>query len=988
MKKIILYVFLGTLLCFFVPNIKLATQADSADNAGGINTSVEVGYAKAGAIALGEAGPVTRILTKRDFSTDKNGEWVNRIYKICLSAINIIAAGFLIFVALANIAHFDIQKNAIKVILPRLVGAIVVANLSMPIIALASRAIDSLNAVTLFQPLGVTGWTNLLITGHIPAFITGAGIGLGIAVLASMFTGVAWIGYAIVGLILLVALGLVSFVSVMLMFRPFIVLLFAAAAPIAIICYVLPQTSKYLGKWLKVVVFWLVFPALANLLLRLALMIPSGSAMSLAWFRSGDDGVGIVSGVVGWFVPMAIRLAALWYVVRMPFKLEGDIAGLITKPAKWLGGNAWKWGAGYGMGLGAYEMEKKYNKQIEDKFGIKKLAGEKGITEDAARDERLGTGRTAERAEYERLKGKAERWGKTQKWNPYGIAAAIKERQALIDKGVAKAYNRNSWFSEKAMGDEAWLKHQQEIQGSDFSKVYTSRDVMANMDKTRADFIEAWVKAKGGDTTVDKEWNDAGDEITKKLRDLDQRQAASIDYLLEFEKCLGNGLGLHNLANLIEGFNRLQYVEALEQRSNRGKDAAAERDKAVDEVMRRRRDTPTPAPGPATSTPSGSPAEPSAPEPVSPAQNPDEKAQGESTQATAELVQAMQQLAARNQSPHDMIVQTLSAQSAILDKISPDGMSSINRQADQKLTALLKKLPQENAQQLLRRIRENGGLIGPDDLGADQTDENAQLSRDYNATKLAQISLLAGTDDSKSSIINAQKLTDRISAGVAPAELDETIGNAVRALTSPSAPGDAAAARQSIAGILGVGEGAITPDEAIKLARGAEVAFIRDAQGQIQSAAPADIGYRAAIQQQRDIGMDEIGVHSIDLARKMTARRQKNLPLINEPETIILKQKVEAIVEPHMQLRYSDQWRAQSQQMREKLISDVTESLEGALTGVSKSTAQQVNAATKDISDMIRSSQNTNQLGFGIGQILPNITERLFQQGLNNGPAK
>jgi len=134
--------------------------------------------------------------------------------------------------------------------------------------------------------------------------------------------------------------------------------------------------------------------------------------------------------------------------------------------------------------------------------------------------------------------------------------------------------------------------------------------------------------------------------------------------------------------------------------------------------------------------------------------------------------------------------------------------------------------------------------------------------------------------------------------------------------------------------------------------------------------------------------MDEIGVHSIDLERKMTARRQKNLPLINEPETIILKQKVEAIVEPHMQLRYSDQWRAQSQQMREKLISDVTESLEGALTGVSKSTAQQVNAATKDISDMIRSSQNTNQLGFGIGQILPNITERLFQQGLNNGPAK
>ncbi len=293
---------------------------------------LSIAYSRASAYQYGDTTNVTKVLAKQ---SGKNGEWVFTIYKIALSFVNIIVVCFLIFVALANILQYDIKNYAIKAVLPKLVGSVIAANLSMTIFVFASKIIDSMMGISIFKPLG-WDWFSFIIGGHGWQIGTAGTIGVLIGLLAKIFLGVfGWVSVVIVVIGLLAALLLALFVSLILAFRPYVVLLCVAVAPIAIVCYALPQTSKVFSRWARVAVVWLTLPILANFILRVVMLIPSGTKMTLTLGEFGP-----VSGIVGFLVPTIVRGAALLFVARLPFKLGDDVSGLISTYGRKLGRGA------------------------------------------------------------------------------------------------------------------------------------------------------------------------------------------------------------------------------------------------------------------------------------------------------------------------------------------------------------------------------------------------------------------------------------------------------------------------------------------------------------------------------------------------------------------------------------------------------------------------------------------------------------------------
>lgn len=270
-------------------------------------------------------------------------QWVKSLYEISRGFLNVLLFLILVYIAFMNILNREMNNYAIKAILPKIIIVAVVANLALPIFTLLSGVVDNIQTnVGLFKPQGID-WDYIVYAGG--NIWQSMGFWAIFGIIGLMITGgITGFGCIIAGILILGAIIIIILLNLILAFRPYVVLLSAAVAPIAIGCYILPQTKSLFDRWIKIALPWLFLPLPVFFLINLGWRIP------LNFSIAGD---GAVSSIIGVFLPAAFRAGLLILAIRFPFTIEKDVTAGIKKL-----GELTAMGAKAGIkGMGAWEKQ-------------------------------------------------------------------------------------------------------------------------------------------------------------------------------------------------------------------------------------------------------------------------------------------------------------------------------------------------------------------------------------------------------------------------------------------------------------------------------------------------------------------------------------------------------------------------------------------------------------------------------------------------------
>lgn len=286
-------------------------------------SAIKLKIQTAKAYTPGDPSLVTNVLAQnQEVMRDKrtNGAWVKQLYDYCRGMLNVVLLVFLIYIAFMNILNRDMNNYAIKAILPKIIGVALFANVALPLFAIISRIIDSVQTLSLFKPIGFD-WDYIVGAGASPA--QNGGVWGLIAIIGIVVAGgISGIGCLIGGAIIFGAIIVVILLNLILAFRPYVVFLSVAIAPLALGCFILPQTKTFFDRWVKIVVPWLIMPLPVFFIINMGLRIPS---------NMGLVGDGPVSSILGFFLPALLRAGLLILAIRFPFTVEKDITTGIQK---------------------------------------------------------------------------------------------------------------------------------------------------------------------------------------------------------------------------------------------------------------------------------------------------------------------------------------------------------------------------------------------------------------------------------------------------------------------------------------------------------------------------------------------------------------------------------------------------------------------------------------------------------------------------------
>lgn len=252
-----------------------------------------------------QAAPLSDTITQ---STEMVGAW-----NFFRSLVNWVLVGGLILVAFANVLRISIDTYAVKKVLPTLLVAFILANFSLlistalldvadslqvTVIGLAKQVAggDTLGDFGVFKLLGyrilkaiflpATDWTEWLKQGAGNLTVAGLGIGgASVSIVSYLGLGTSLIGpvalivtLVLLALILLAPLLILLALTVMLIFRDYIVEVLVILGPVALIGMAFPFTRSLFQKWLNLLLTWSFMPVVAYSLLSLAVIVLEFSA--------------------------------------------------------------------------------------------------------------------------------------------------------------------------------------------------------------------------------------------------------------------------------------------------------------------------------------------------------------------------------------------------------------------------------------------------------------------------------------------------------------------------------------------------------------------------------------------------------------------------------------------------------------------------------------------------------------------------------------
>lgn len=242
--------------------------------------------------------PIQQVLTKEGGL----GHTVKQVWQNFLSFANSVMVLALLVIAFSNILHIQIDKYAIKKILPSLVMAIVLANFSYFI----CRAFIDLGNMVLKFILEAGGGSD-----SAAQTILDAAVSTGTATLSSPTGQSAWWGEAwqafFVNLGTIVGSIFVAILSYLFFIRNWVIYFLVALSPLGFIALSLPQTQTLFQTWWKQFLQWVFMPVVATF-----------------WLWVGSQFLAALGTSAG-VMTFVFAIACFYFAFTTPFKLGGAI---------------------------------------------------------------------------------------------------------------------------------------------------------------------------------------------------------------------------------------------------------------------------------------------------------------------------------------------------------------------------------------------------------------------------------------------------------------------------------------------------------------------------------------------------------------------------------------------------------------------------------------------------------------------------------------
>ena len=260
----------------------------------------------------------------------KDGEPIYEIWKYARGITNIVFIIFLLIVIYSQITGVGISNYGVKKALPKLIVVAILVNLSFII---CSLAVDASNVIGnglrgVFTTVQESAAANMTTEGMVVsqtsmwgAITGGTALTIGGAVVA-FETGAIWMLIPVaLGAIVAVASGLITVAM-----RQAVVVLLIMIAPLAIVCYMLPNTENLFKRWKKLLTQMLVFFPMFSLLFG------ASQLAGFAIISSAKDGFMLMLGVAVEIFPLFFS----WKLMKMSGTILGTIntkiQGLTAKP--------------------------------------------------------------------------------------------------------------------------------------------------------------------------------------------------------------------------------------------------------------------------------------------------------------------------------------------------------------------------------------------------------------------------------------------------------------------------------------------------------------------------------------------------------------------------------------------------------------------------------------------------------------------------------
>lgn len=277
---------------------------------------------------------IEKLLVVNPISTDGTSP-IFQIWQIMRDITNIVFVIVLLIIIYSQITGIGISNYGLKKALPKLIIAAVLVNLSYIICAIGVDVsnIIGANIQGLFENIqlqamsvgGMEGASGITWTQLTGALIGGGAIaGLGIAV-AGGIGALLWplLG-ALLCAIISVLVGLLT-----LGLRQALISILIMIAPLAIVCYLLPNTEKWFGKWKDLFISMLFFYPMFSLLYGASQL--AGWALIVTSVANGSM-FGIVVGMAVQVLPLILSISLMKMSGTILGKVSSGLDRLTSKP--------------------------------------------------------------------------------------------------------------------------------------------------------------------------------------------------------------------------------------------------------------------------------------------------------------------------------------------------------------------------------------------------------------------------------------------------------------------------------------------------------------------------------------------------------------------------------------------------------------------------------------------------------------------------------
>lgn len=248
---------------------------------------------------------------------------------------NIANGAFIIMflaIIISQLTGFGISNYGIKKMLPRLIIAAILVNVS---IYICQIAVDLSNILGYGLRAGIGGIGDEITRAN-EIFRSGQGRGewggFALTVLAAGTAGILALAILIGALVS--GLVVMATIAVLLIARKALIVILIVISPLAFVAFLLPNTEKFFSKWRSIFVgLLMVFPTIGLLF--------GGGILAGAIVKAGG-GNDMIMQIVGELIKV-LPLIAVWSVLKKAIDVAGSISQHINNAGGRLGGGAKNW---------------------------------------------------------------------------------------------------------------------------------------------------------------------------------------------------------------------------------------------------------------------------------------------------------------------------------------------------------------------------------------------------------------------------------------------------------------------------------------------------------------------------------------------------------------------------------------------------------------------------------------------------------------------